>query len=282
MIILTTVDVVLVVVDDVLQTRMTRASLLLSDILNSRLHRIIVVYSSPGDSLSFSSINRQSRNMILPLSFPRDWFITFSVFSYEKLQRVLNMMKLENLDLMISMRWEPLYTERSTHSTTTMKLISSCPNVRSLRFGHHGSDTLLFLTGYHCHDLIQIDLSGCGDDITDIGVMYLISECPNLTGVDLSETGITDDSIIHLANCCHKLRSLNLQGCLCLTEMAIWPLLWSSCLIKLNLKYIVTIRVEDISYFYKRMFLEYDHRVEIEMDRYALEHMISLIRRTYT
>ena len=196
MIILTTVDVVLVVVDDVLQTRMTRASLLLSDILNSRLHRIIVVYSSPGDSLSFSSINRQSRNMILPLSFPRDQFVTFSVFSYEKLQRVLNMVKLENLDLMISMRWEPLYTDRSIHSITTMKLISSCPNVRSLRFGHHGSDTLLFLTGHHCHDLIQIDLSRC-DHITDIGVTYLISEFPNLTRVNLSNTYINDDSTVY-------------------------------------------------------------------------------------
>ena len=254
----------------VLQTRMTTSSLLLSYILRGRLHRIIVIYSSPGDSLSFSSINRQSRNMILPLSFPRDWFITFSVFSYEKLQRVLNMVKLENLDLMISMRWEPLYTDRSIHSTTTMKLISSCPNVRSLRFDHHGSDTLLFLTGYHCHDLIQIDLSGCGDDITDIGVMYLISECPNLTGVDLSETAITDDSIIHLTTCCHnKLRSLGLAGCIMITDKSILELWRFSCLIEVNLKHL---HYDDaISDCYKKMFLRYDHRFEIVMNRYELE-----------
>ena len=248
---------------------MIRASLLLSDILNSRLHRIIVVYSSPGDSLSFSSINRQSRNMILPLSFPRDQFITFSVYSYEKLQRVLNMVKLENLDLMISMRWEPLYTDRSIHSITTMKLISSFPNVRSLRFGHHGSDTLLFLTGYHCHDLIQIDLSGCGDDITDIGVMYLISECPNLTGVDLSETGITDESVIHLTTCCHKLRSLGLAGCTMITDKSILELWRFSCLIEVNLKHLHYTDV--ISDCYKKMFLRYDHRFDIYMNRYELE-----------
>ena len=249
---------------------MTRSSLLLSDILNSRLHRIIVVYSSPGDSLSFSSINRQSRNMILPLSFPRDQFITFSVYSYEKLQRVLNMMKLENLDLMISMRWESSDTEMSMYFTTTMKLISSCPNVRSLRFGHCVSDTFLFLTGHHCHDLIRIDLSQC-EYITDIGVMYLINEFPKLTRVNLSYTNITDESIAHLTTCCHKLRSLNLEGCQRLTDKSILSLLMCSCLIELNVKYVLNICVDNVSYLYKRMFVEYGHRVKIEMDRYELE-----------
>ena len=261
----------LAVVDDVLQTQMTISSLLLSDILRSGLHRIIVIYiDSLRDTLSFSSINRQSRNMILPLSFPRDKFITFPVYSYEKLQRVLNMVKLENLDLVISMRWEASDTEMSMYFTTTMKLISSCPNVRSLRFGHRASDTLLFLTGHHCHDLIQIDLSHC-EHITDIGVMYLINQFPNLTRVNLSNTYITDESIVHLTTCCHKLRSLNLEGCQRLTDKSILSLLMCSCLIELNVKYVLNICVDNVSYLYKRMFVEYGHRVKIEMDRYELE-----------
>ena len=165
----------------------------------------------------------------------------------------MNMVKLENLDLLISMRWEASDTEMSMYFTTTMKLISSCPNVRSLGFGHRASDTLLFLTGHHCHDLIQIDLSRC-DHITDIVVTYLISEFPNLIRVNLSYTDITDDSIIHLTTCCHKLRSLNLESCIYLTTKSIGSLWRFSCLIEVNLKCIYSLK-DSISDCYKKMYL---------------------------
>ena len=201
-------------------------SSLLSDILRCRLHRIVGLYSSVKDTISFSSINHQSRNMILPLPCPRDNFITVSVHNYKHLQRVFTMVKLENVD----MRMMTVYmnTEIGTDSmyfTTTMKVISSCRNIRSLQFGFYDrvSDTLLFLTGHHCHDLIQINLGHCSE-ITDIGVMYLISECPKLIRVDLSYTKITDDSIIQLTTCCHKLRSLNLEGCIDLTPKSMMVL----------------------------------------------------------
>jgi hypothetical protein len=36
-------------------------------------------------------------------------------------------------------------------------------------------------------------------------------------------------------------------------------------------KYLPNICVDNVSYLYKRMFVEYGHRVKIEMDRYELE-----------
>ena len=99
--------------------------------------------------------------------------------------------------------------------------------------------------------------------------MYLINQFPNLTRVNLSNTYINDDSIIYLTTCCHKLRSLGLAGCTMITDKSILELWRFSCLIEVNLKHL---HYDDvISDCYKKMFLRYDHRFDIYMNRYELE-----------
>lgn len=259
---------------------MTTSSLLLSDILRSRLHRIVSLYISVQDTLSFSSINQQTRNMILPLSCPNDNFITVFVHKYEHVQRVLNMVRLENIDMRMMSATRMMTTGEldsgvgndSMYFTNTMKLISSFRNVRSLHFSffEHVSDTLLFLTGHHCHDLIQINLARCRE-ITDAGVMYLLSECPNLIRLNLSSTLIGDETLVHLVHSCLKLRSLDLEYCDALTSDSIKILSLCSCLIELNVQGTHSIQGHDIAKLAEYIHRRYHHGCTFKMDRYKWE-----------
>ena len=160
----------------------------------------------------------------------------------------------------------------SMYFTNTMKLLSSFRNVRSLHFSffEHVSDTLLFLTGHHCHDLIQINLTRC-HDITDTGVMYLLSECPNLIRLNLSSTLIGDETVVHLVHSCLKLRSLDLGYCEQLTSDSINVLRLCSCLIELNVQGIHSIKGHYIGILAKYIRRRYHHSCTFKMDRYKWE-----------
>lgn len=49
--------------------------------------------------------------------------------------------------------------------------------------------------------------------VTDIGVEALLSSCPNITRLNLADTGITDATLAQIPLLCPKIFSLDLSRC---------------------------------------------------------------------
>ena len=95
-----------------------------------------------------------------------------------------------------------------------VSLVQGCPLLEEFcSEDYYPSDRVLAVMAESCPRmrLLEFDLGGQAEPVTDIGLLALSRGCPDLTQLSLHNTpSITDTAILSIAEHCHKLRSINI------------------------------------------------------------------------
>ncbi|XP_057468712.1 F-box protein SKP2A-like isoform X2 [Actinidia eriantha] len=127
--------------------------------------------------------------------------------------------------------------------TALVYLASSCRKIKYLNLCgcvKAASDKALKAIGHNCNQLKSLNLGWC-EQVGDAGVKCLAYGCPDLRALDLCGCvlitgllylllqliGISNDSVVALANNCLHLRSLGLYYCQNITDKAMYSLAYS-------------------------------------------------------
>ncbi|KAK3776751.1 hypothetical protein RRG08_040317 [Elysia crispata] len=101
-------------------------------------------------------------------------------------------------------------------------MISSCPNLETLDLSglSEVTDAMVMSLADHAPKLSQVNLKSC-KLVTDAAVCYLCSKCP-LKSLCLSGLHtLTDKSVFCLASSCPQMEEIYLNGCACISPVAV-------------------------------------------------------------
>lgn len=102
------------------------------------------------------------------------------------------------------------------------QIVGHCPNLETITLaGVKGiTDTIPETISLHCKKLKRVSFRNC--DLTDEGVCKVAVHCSQLVMIALAGIhGLTDKSIVALAENCPDLRELYISGCAKITKQAV-------------------------------------------------------------
>ena len=114
-----------------------------------------------------------------------------------------------------------VYQNETITSGSLCVLVKNCPHLRDIQVGmlDNVDDVVLYAVSLYCPLLSKVEIFEC-PLITDNGVCVLVKKCRLLTNIQL-HTGITDRSLLDIAQYSTKLHTLDVRDCSDVTEQRV-------------------------------------------------------------
>ena len=131
-------------------------------------------------------------------------------------KRMTNYLNIQNIKALKSTEKNMLKLNNSIKTKNFQRIVDK-KDIRLIKFNDKNNVNDLLFTFLKDRNekldlVITIDLSNCLY-ITDNGLSYLLSICPNLKNINLSNTNITIKTLFNLGKYCKKLENININRC---------------------------------------------------------------------